>query len=1305
MKIRIIIFGILLLASFWACDNEADLPAPPVQSMKQYFPNNFASLNEANLVKGRPLVMIMRNPDDASSQVIAENINWALNYTKIPFTSYNIETEKPFHIPASVKVICYTPTTSDSLQGSIIKQLVRFVASGNTLIITDPLWDPRMAYLEDLKPGVDYYLNKTAKGIHFRKDILPGFHNQILSGPGFALHYGLNADLFMPDIQIIASAANEEQYPVIYSHSVGDGKVFVYNTSTINDKTYRGILFSNIIEGLPGIPYLTANVSTIFLDDFPQPLYNTKEKPIKQEYNVTDAQFVTKIWWPDMVALADTFHFKYTAMTVFNYNNEVTPPYDFTQWRYAKVKIHGKMVEASPWLAAQAKRQGYEMAYHGYNHISLREKNWGTKQAMVTSIVAARKKWILAHIGPMPVTYVPPNDFIDSLGLQSLVDGMPSLKYMCSVFTDSVALGDGREFSPDPYVPSLFDYPRVTSGYTDNPHSLFDQESLYIVTGIWTHFIHPDDVYDLPSEGGEGIFAARNVRGLGWHPFGKHKLGLYEVFKGRLKKSFRINPLLRIKPAKFAVPIVKKWRSSRVDRINHKSIVEINYQNYFHKKDTTLKYWYVYVPDYAKDIYQNLIRKQGIDYGKVKLWNGYLFEFNTHRNELFFPKVHAPEPVKQAIVSNVADTAVIQYQNYHTVKDTVYADEVKQDVSDPRLRIARQALKRHPGSRVIQDRVIKLGVEFNKVDISISVLEYRLLHENIWQKHSVDLMMKYYSWQNEDNRIWMFLKRRWDTYPDLQSVSMEKYISDKTGVPNDQFSKLWLKREMKLRPGDMKLKAKYAYLYQSQQEWPLVKKYLKELIHHNPDSDTLYHFALQHSFWYDKPDTTLKWLERFPATSYPQLKPFYGDIANLYAYTANNISLAIIWAERDPKFDKRTILDWYLDQKRYSDFESLSDSLLKKHPQDDSLRTYVGSAYLDNGYDDSAFHTLYPLFEKEKISSSLATSIQKEISYLSYDRQKKLYIKYPDMFRGKNRSGLRYEHRIEEGFQPGILASYSTDNFKNTLAKTEISGSWGNRLDHVNTITTGYDYVSSDINKLSRSSGLQEIRYGYTKYYQDQKYQLNAGAGVVRLSGNGFLPDLTTGFSYSATSTYSSLTAELSPVYTNVGVNRKYNKINLNFYNEVNFLNRHLGTSESFTGNRYSNNVYSWELDGHFYVSPWAKGYFHVKPEIMYSYSSATKNYSSGVPYWTPHNLNIEGVGVTWTYNKENLIPKFTMDGEMLLNNDNQNGLYYSANINLNALILKYWRLGLKGDVSTSKVYRSNSVTLSISYVFPKGFR
>ncbi len=107
-----------------------------------------------------------------------------------------------------------------------------------------------------------------------------------------------------------------------------------------------------------------------------------------------------------------------------------------------------------------------------------------------------------------------------------------------------------------------------------------------------------------------------------------------------------MNPLLRIKPARYAVPIVKKWRSSRVDRISHESTIEIKYHNFYNKADTTLKYWYRLCARFAENYYSDLIKKQGFKFGSIKLWNGSLFEFNTHQNDLYFPDFNSIKVVK-----------------------------------------------------------------------------------------------------------------------------------------------------------------------------------------------------------------------------------------------------------------------------------------------------------------------------------------------------------------------------------------------------------------------------------------------------------------------------------------------------------------------------------------------------------------------------------------------------------------------------------------------------------------------------------
>ncbi len=82
------------------------------------------------------------------------------------------------------------------------------------------------------------------------------------------------------------------------------------------------------------------------------------------------------------------------------------------------------------------------------------------------------------------------------------------------------------------------------------------------------------------------------------------------------------------------------------------------------------------------------------------------------------------------------------------------------------------------------------------------------------------------------------------------------------------------------------------------------------------------------------------------------------------------------------------------------------NALLKKHPDNDSLRTYIGGAYLDNGYDEDAYKTIYPLFENHHIKAPLKKRVQQELSYLSYNEQKKMYVKYPDLFQEKLRKNL-----------------------------------------------------------------------------------------------------------------------------------------------------------------------------------------------------------------------------------------------------------------------------------------------------------
>lgn len=181
-------------------------------------------------------------------------------------------------------------------------------------------------------------------------------------------HNRLKKSSFIDQIRVLATAVTDEDYPILFENSIGLGTVLVFNSYVLYEKDYRGLMFSSVIKMLPHLPYRNANVGTIFLDDFPAPLYNTKLEPIATEYDVEQADFVANIWWPDMQKLADSLLITYSAMTAFNYNANIVPPFDYIEWTSATIRRKNRLVNASVYLAQDIAESRHELAFHGYNH-------------------------------------------------------------------------------------------------------------------------------------------------------------------------------------------------------------------------------------------------------------------------------------------------------------------------------------------------------------------------------------------------------------------------------------------------------------------------------------------------------------------------------------------------------------------------------------------------------------------------------------------------------------------------------------------------------------------------------------------------------------------------------------------------------------------------------------------------------------------------------------------------------------------------------------------------------------------------
>jgi|GEM_PF-440859 len=1240
-----------------------------------------------------PLIYIIKNEKDSLSKATTLQIAAALNYAKIPYSTFETKGDT-LSIPESVQTICLTNFKTGEVDSTLARQLVRFVGSGHSLIIAAPDFDASLFYLEGIDSSMPLVTDTTARGMAPLKKIFPGYPRP---GDTFAqntIHGGISSSSFRKKVKVLATAANKHTYPVILKNRVGSGNVFLYNTYSMSSKEMRGLLFSNLIRTLQGIPYNVTDIATIFLDDFPEAVYKDTMPPIKQEYNISSAEFVKRKWWPDMKALADSFGLKYTAMLTDNYNSIVVPPFNFNEWTGTKLKINGDSILVSPSLAHEVLRSPHELGYHGYNHISLLSNRWLRQDFMTESINAARKRWYNDNLGLLPVTYVPPNDFIDSTGLVALSKGMPSIRYICSTYIGDVSRGSGREFSVDPYVPAFFDYPRITDGYYNTGPKLFDQHSLEVMTGIWTHFLHPDDVYDIPGSGRNRYnFSVRNPQKLGWQTSKDRDYGLYDMFRKRIEYTKKQYPLLRFKTVKNAIPNIYSWRYRQIQYRSTGDSMSVDVHNETASQQSTD--WYMYVPANQSKRFRKLIVQQADTVARSKIWNGYLYQFRTHHDTLHFPRINKEiEKNQKMLATNSVKQLMQQYQRKTVSTNTSSGGYTEQDMQ----RLEKRMGNPKQVSEKILNEYVNAALSLNRVPSAIEKLKKKLTLSKNWSDMTLVRLLTFLGWQSESNQIWDILDTRWKHYPDESTLQIKDEVVNKMGWPDVQTQEHWQKREFSIHPNKTALLRDVVTQNGGKESWPRVKSALKKLIRKYPESDTLYALAIQRSFYNEPTDSTLAWLQQFPSNASAQLKPFSDDIAWLYADRRDYVR-AEMWAERAAYLDPQSQLYWLITSGRYNAFQNKAAKMLERHPRDDSLRVYAGTTLLDAGYDAKVYPILYPLFKTNNAPAVVQSAIRDQVQAMSWSRQKQFYNHWPAFFNRKMIHRMDSTGVRDESFTVIPHSSITKDNYNNEVARAGINASWGYTPRYTHTVNTEEVRVQSPVGSQRSSEYLQHLGYQYEHRFNDGNITLSGGAGAVYSNRyNRTFPNLTLGFSRSGSQSYLSSNLGLSPVLTTTAIQNDIRKVELNIYREDNLFNRNFRTAVSGVGRAYTDNVQSFEASFKGYI-PISLGQINVNPVGQISYSDATQSIPSGIPYWTPNRLRIYGAGVQLQGSEELLPLNFTIEGMHKYNSDT--GYYNVVEGNIGYRINNYLQIQLDGRLSTSRTYRSNTLGLSIRFNVP----
>ncbi len=507
-------------------------------------------------------VLLIYDSSDMYSFECVENAKFAFKYAKVNYdevdlSDYQGTLTQNFQ---DYYVIVFATEFIKKLSEVDCRKIKSFVSSGGGLAVIYRGYNENLSELFGvrLRDGRNLFLKKGNSGLVFDVELMPMLKN-------IAIPDSILRDLSMFDFvhfglkTVIATSS--DKIPVVWQLRYGLGKVIYWNTSILANRLFRGFITRSIISVSDKFVQPIPNFAVIFIDDFPASVPNVKKKLIWDEFNMTMAEYHFFIFYPDMVKLANEMGLKYTAGLTFNYNADIEPPFHLTEWRSGRVKIWGREIEVSKSIASRFKLKN-ELAFHGYNHISLLIDEWGDIENMKNALRFAQKKWVEEGLGELPMTYIPPTNWIDSIGVQAIVQSFPSIKIIAGLYSGFFDVGQSREFGPEPWNKKLYCIPRVSAGFLIDDYTKILILSEIAMLGVWTHFVHPDDIIYTPDEV-ENPELVRNWFYLPWR--GKNKEGLYFKFKRWLEDFRRDYPFIRFMTCAEAYEEMQKFDNLAIE--------------------------------------------------------------------------------------------------------------------------------------------------------------------------------------------------------------------------------------------------------------------------------------------------------------------------------------------------------------------------------------------------------------------------------------------------------------------------------------------------------------------------------------------------------------------------------------------------------------------------------------------------------------------------------------------------------------------------------------------------------------------
>ncbi len=434
--------------------------------------------------------LILYDDNDENSILTLEQIKKTLDYMKKDYLaaecSQNIKNLKDFDC------IFFSFERLDHCND--INVYLDYVKGGGSLIFAiRPLPDDTFHEIKDLL-GIDSLHSETytSKGIKVNSDIMFGVEG--FETPNEAIS---NSSLYLAtDKDCIMHLLSYDDNALLWSKEYGSGKFIIFNGTMLNQKMNRGLLCSILSIAKNDLVYPIVNVKMLHIDDFPAPIPSGSDEKIYSEYFRDIPQFYREIWWSDMIKLSKKYDLKYSGFVILDYNDDTKPPFEKASAEFKKTMLlYGKELLSS----------GGEIGLHGYNHQSLAPEgyikqdlgynSWDSIEDMTESqlelisfISSIFKNYELR-------AYVPPSNILSPMGRDAIKLANPDLAIIASLYQKNEH-GDVYDQEFEIAEDGIIEFPRISSGYFKEDQSVWLIYNGIILYGIFSHFIHPDDVLD-----------------------------------------------------------------------------------------------------------------------------------------------------------------------------------------------------------------------------------------------------------------------------------------------------------------------------------------------------------------------------------------------------------------------------------------------------------------------------------------------------------------------------------------------------------------------------------------------------------------------------------------------------------------------------------------------------------------------------------------------------------------------------------------------------------------------------------------